>query len=369
MHVLAVTDKSSTKIWAESVVDQYILRPETDTFRDMCLAEFVADYTKKTGYKMKEHDENAPSTSDDTETVKTFKLKNGKCMRKRNKRAIIRYFKVLQDKDSERYFKNMMRLYLPHTKFDKPGEYDTYEEWFHGGIYKCKDGNTQRISDIVSRNIEQFERYSSLMDDCWQQCKKDNNEQEFGWASIAPAAEEERIEQHEEKEELAEVSEEYIEEEDVTVSFPESAPAKDPSFIVSKTNLVGERDLRSMIRQMNSQQYEFLMFVRSWCLKHIRNEHPDPFYVHLTGSAGCGKSHLVRSIYQLVTKYLTQLDEECREVVFLSAYTGSAAFNIDGYTLHSLFKIPVNPDEFQPLSQPKLIELQKKTGKHKVTYY
>ncbi len=359
LRVLAETDKSSTKIWAENIVEQYILRPEDGIFKDMSLAEFAADYTKNTKYKADADDE-VPDTPKESKCGKTFKLKNGKSIRKRNKRAIIRYYNVRQDKDSERYFKNIMRLYLPHTKLDKPVEYATHEEWFYKGMYKFKDGNTQSICDVVNMNMETFERCAHLMEECWEQCKKDSEDQSDAWAAIAPSAEEDRMEQHEEQYELEETAPEYIAEEDVTVSFPETDSQKtEYDFRVTKSNIVEENELTKMIRQMNSQQFEFFMYVRSWCLKLLRNERPEPFFVHLTGSAGCGKSHLVRSIYQLLTKYLTQLDEECKEVVFLSSLTGSAAFNIGGYTLHSLFSIPVNvPKKYKPLKNKKLREFR-----------
>ena len=364
LSVLAETEKSSTKIWADNIVDQYKLRPIEDIFTDMSLAEFAADYTKNISCGATANNDDS-GTPKEPKSGKTFKLKNGKSIRKRKKRAIIRYYKVRQEKDSERYYKNMMRLYLPHTKLDKPMEYETYEEWFHKGIYKFKDGSIQNISDVVHSNMEIFEKCAPLMEECWEQCKKDSSDQGDAWAAIAPSAEEDRMGQNEEQHKLEETAPEYIPEEDVTVSFPEEHTQKsDYTFKVTKTDLVEDIELKTMIRQMNSQQYEFLMYVRSWCLKLVRNEHPEPFFAHLTGSAGCGKSHLVRSIYQLVTKYLTQLDDECNEVVFLSSLTGSAAFNIGGYTLHSLFSIPVNiPKRYQPLKNKKLQDFRDRLGK------
>ncbi len=293
LKVVATRDKSSKDIWADNIVDQYILRPDHDVFIDMSLAEFAADYTKNTNYGADTNDEGTRTTKK-AKGDKEFKLKNGKSIRKRKKRAIIRYYKVRQDKDSERYFKNIMRLYLPHTKLDKPVEYETYEQWFHKGIYMFKDGTTQSICDVVNTNMETFEKCAHLMDECWEQAKKDESEQGDAWAAIAPSAEEDRMEQRKEQHELEKEAAEYIPEEDVTASFPEpDAQKSNYSFTVTKTDLVEENELKTMIRQMNHQQYEFLMFVRSWCLKLLRNERPGPFYVHLTGSAGCGKSHLV----------------------------------------------------------------------------
>ncbi len=282
LRVLAETEKSSTNIWADSIVDQYLLRPESDIFTDMSLAEFAADYTKNNNSAAKASDD-VPHTSKEPLSGKTIKLKNGKSIRKRKKRAIIRYFKVHQDRDSERYFKNLMRLYLPHTKLDKPVQYETYEEWFHRGVYTFKDGSTKSICDVVNGNMETFEKCAPLMEQCWEQCEKDNSDQGDAWAAIAPSAEEDRMEQHEEQQVLEETSDGYIPEEDVTVSFPDpKAPKSDYTFKVTKTDLVEENTLKTMIRQMNNQQYEFLMYVRSWCLKLVRGERPEPFYVHLT---------------------------------------------------------------------------------------
>ncbi len=74
LRVLAETEKSSTKIWADNIVDQYMLRPENDVFTDMSLAEFAADYTKNTNYEAKANDDSL-LTPQEPKDGKTFKLK------------------------------------------------------------------------------------------------------------------------------------------------------------------------------------------------------------------------------------------------------------------------------------------------------
>ena len=64
--------------------------------------------------------------------------------------------------------------------------------------------------------------------------------------------------------------------------------------------------------------------------------------IFLTGNAGCGKSFLIRVIYQCLTKTLSYgsilVD---KPKALLMAPTGVAAINIDGTTIHTAFNIPV----------------------------
>ncbi|KAM3842119.1 uncharacterized protein ACN63O_022831, partial [Diretmus argenteus] len=64
------------------------------------------------------------------------------------------------------------------------------------------------------------------------------------------------------------------------------------------------------------------------------------------GGAGTAKSHLIKCIYTEATKILSTLPRVREErdmsmpTVLLSAFTGTAAFNISGKTLHSILKLP-----------------------------
>ena len=81
-----------------------------------------------------------------------------------------------------------------------------------------------------------------------------------------------------------------------------------------------------------------------WLCKFFRVdplEH-EPLHIFLTGNAGCGKSFLVRVIYQSLIETLsygsTLVD---KPKALLMARTGVAAINIDGRTIHTAFNIPV----------------------------
>ncbi len=330
LKILSQRNEKSSQIWTSNLLDKYLARPNSQVFNNMSLAEFAADYEK------------CPSAESRKQNV--YKLQGDLgYVRKRGKRAIIRYFKANIDKDPERYYKNLIRLYLPHRILETFPPFETFEALFLGGTTKNSDNIVVNICDTVQENMNKFERNADLMEDSWEECVNNRDDHEFAWADLAPNAEEDRLNQIEEREEMEELDEEYIEDETVTQSFPqEASETQHQTYAIAKTPIMDTKELNEMIRKMNDQQYPFLMHIRNWCLQTIRGEKPDPFFIHLTGSAGTGKSHLVRSIYQLATKILQQMSDDTGEVVLLTSFTGSAAFNIGGYTIHNLFSIPLN---------------------------
>uniref|UniRef100_A0A914WZ63 ATP-dependent DNA helicase n=1 Tax=Plectus sambesii TaxID=2011161 RepID=A0A914WZ63_9BILA len=62
-----------------------------------------------------------------------------------------------------------------------------------------------------------------------------------------------------------------------------------------------------------------------------------PIFHFISGLAGTGKSYLI----ECIADKLTQLFPDCCRVV-IGAPTGVAAFNVNGETLHRLFKLPVH---------------------------
>ena len=60
----------------------------------------------------------------------------------------------------------------------------------------------------------------------------------------------------------------------------------------------------------------------------------EPLHIFITGSGGCGKSHLVKTIYHSLTKILSYGATTLEKTkVLLLAPTGVAAININGTTI------------------------------------
>ena len=77
---------------------------------------------------------------------------------------------------------------------------------------------------------------------------------------------------------------------------------------------------------------------------YIVKSNDDPLRLFLSGGAGVGKSTITSALYEALTRYLNSiLGENPEEAKLLKvAPMGKAAFNINGNTLHSAFKIPAN---------------------------
>ncbi|CAG2247064.1 unnamed protein product [Mytilus edulis] len=178
------------------------------------------------------------------------------------------------------------RLYLPHRSANiKPQLYLSYEDFVKIGI--LADGS--KVLDIVNYNRERYETDPEELEKAWEDLQQGNIQQD-AWAQIAPEAEAERLEIEMEK----------------PVKIPEE-----------------NEDLPE-----------------KWCIDVTLNKEPEPFHLFLTGGAGTGKTHLVRCIYHEANRILSKTASTPDATsVLLTAPTGTAAFNIEGSTIHSTFAI------------------------------
>ena len=81
---------------------------------------------------------------------------------------------------------------------------------------------------------------------------------------------------------------------------------------------------------------------------HSRNNDLAPLRIIVLGTAGTGKSFLIKKLKHLLI-----------EKIAIVAPTGVAAFNVNGSTIHNLLKIFPNK-EFEPLKGESLLALQEK---------
>ena len=80
--------------------------------------------------------------------------------------------------------------------------------------------------------------------------------------------------------------------------------------------------------------------------QHLESENSPPLRMIVSGTAGTGKSYLIHCLRLLL-----------QDRVFVAAPTGVAAFNVDGYTLHSLLSLPTRAD-YKDLEGERLHQLQ-----------
>ena len=139
--------------------------------------------------------------------------------------------------------------------------------------------------------------------------------------------------------------------------------------------LISDINLNAMIRSLNQRQRALYNMVHSWAKQCIKSNlgstlvNMEPLHIFLTGNAGCGKSFLMKVLYQSLNKTLSygnvSLD---KPKVLLIAPTGVAAINIDGTTIHTALNIPVGSfgKNLPPLSDKMKSSLRNKLADLKV---
>ena len=117
---------------------------------------------------------------------------------------------------------------------------------------------------------------------------------------------------------------------------------------------------------MNATHRNIFYTIRKWCIdkKSVRN--PKPFQILVHGGAGVGKSHLIKCFSYEAQKILKDTENPSCPTVLLTAFTGTAAFNIGSMTLHNALKLPVPlRNTYEPLADDKLTSLRSQL--HKLT--
>ena len=114
-------------------------------------------------------------------------------------------------------------------------------------------------------------------------------------------------------------------------------------------------EYHQLIQSLNDEQRQIFSDIYRWCFDVLTSKKtgkvPESFFTFVSGSAGTGKSHLIKAIYQTVVKTLrSEADSPDDVVCLLTAPTGPAAFNIHGQTLHSAFSFPQCVHEKQTIS-------------------
>ncbi|CAC5416146.1 unnamed protein product [Mytilus coruscus] len=75
--------------------------------------------------------------------------------------------------------------------------------------------------------------------------------------------------------------------------------------LTNHANRISESDYFALIRSLNKKQWEFFQHVVTW----VKTKH-EPFYTFLTGGAGCGKSVVVKAIFQALHRHLCSTEGE-----------------------------------------------------------
>ncbi|XP_078691416.1 uncharacterized protein LOC144921886 isoform X1 [Branchiostoma floridae x Branchiostoma belcheri] len=381
-NILQDMTDEDTNIFCTSLIDRYVSRPLV--LEDMCLVEFAATYTVAKKSRSEENDTDVPyeeeNCGEDGITGSEYgsipdrypdviRLCNGLGnMRKRRRHCIVRFHK--EKKDDEERYRNLLMLYLPWRNEDVDLK----------GAFNCFKDHYESAKDIVHVNESKFSinavRIEEACDDLQRMGPMDDM-----WNDVSPNVQFLQSEQLNEGvvQERDLPVEDGCENIDLAANEMSNNHSELHARYTSELNkgLMTPEEYRCMMRSLNKKQFEVVMYHRRWCkdvISALKQKQNIPQYMlFLSGPGGVGKSHVIKLIRYLTMSLLIphsgQYFQPNELPLLLTAFTGTAAFGIQGMTLHSALGFACGPrkdNEYLPPSCEKLQALRSHLGKLKL---
>ena len=334
MSALEDATPGSASIWMTSLTDKYKNRPETPEFEEMCLADFAATCRLVYGNQAKGKD--VLPLLNDSGFVKR---------RKNDKPAVIRFYRPSKEKSPEQHYGSLLKLYLPYrsdAELKRPF-LPTYQSFYESGIARLPGGeHGELVKYIVKRNKDKYEKNSKEIEQAVEEYEQ-NRGLIDEWNNLAPESELVRMECIDELQ-AAEPDHDNVQEN--VPDYSRQVNAVTEARAIREPPAMDPAVLRQMYQNLNQKQACVFSLIRDWCIKRVRRLNPEPQFIYINGGAGAGKSHLIKCIYAEASKILCKVPRHADDTdissptVLLTAFTGTAAFNICGTTLHSLLKLP-----------------------------
>ena len=215
-----------------------------------------------------------------------------------------------------------------------------------------------RVLEIVNKNKSLVEPYSDLVNAAFLNYRADINP---SWDPFS------QQENEDVENELCEI--ELNDQAEISCSNEENQTDENYSKTVSSelhTTIFSDREINSKIRSRNVKQRQIFDFIYNWAKSHVKvncgttSKQSAPFHLFLWRSGGCGKSHLIKTVFHAVNKvFLYGSGDPARPRFLLLAPTGVAAININGNTVHSGLHIHCRV-KLLPLNDSNKAELRNK---------
>ena len=318
-----------------NLVDRYIDRPNATFAKGMysrldslCLASFSAYYYIE--YKNDENDsqpevltEECSGQNNDVTTDLPNRIplmSSSETLKCRKVKQVIRYHVPSKSLHPEKFAHHFLFLFYPFR--------DENDLKLNGSY--CQKLALKDVIDVVNQNRLLFEPDSDKIDQVLIQLSdaQENLEQ-----PRYPSNTEKEIEC------------------DILADNVEILFGTAQSSLPTNYNILPDNELSTMICSLNKMQRAVFDEVFTWTRNKVMCRQADqlhPKRLFITGGAGTGKFHLVRTINQMWTKvfnFNTNFIEKPK--VLLIAPTGIAAININGTTINSALGIPPHSRNIQ----------------------
>ena len=360
-HLIKITGREGLWFQQQDMLDKYLRRP--GMIEEICLAQFAKMYTSAGAKAKKKKDEDAiedleecaeddgiESSLDEDRRMRMhmlvtdkpegqvflpelIELSNpfpgeAKCMKKRKVPAVLRYHKSNKDRYYEEWMLKELMLYTAYRQEDLNDYEENAEEYYEEMASYIKS-----VKSVVMEHLEDVEEARYMV----EQSKKELDLEEIG-ISMDVNLEQENDDCQDEG------RIDHPDYEHLNADFMDEVGTNhDQKTLFKKIEIPSLSDLREETRKLDRYQREILNTFIKYAKDVVKsrrhgNSSPEPIYWIGHGGAGAGKS----TVINLVTKWCHHIlsqegDEEDCPYVIRAAFTGTAASNIDGQTLHSSF--------------------------------
>ena len=352
-RILKEMDPDDENIYMSNLADKYFDRPD-DPELDICLADFASEFQIVSAIKKAKN----PRTP-----IKYLKTLNFAIKKRCVRNAIIRFPYFNRETDTENYFENILCLYLPIRSRDELKQ--PYELFYEtADFYDTKQKKWRKVKEVVIENRKKYEKHyteTEEMESIFNSLSNDANENE--WAKIVADREKER-------QWLIEIENE----DNVDLNIIHNKKQKNTFFDLNPRH-ISTNEIRPMLDSLNEEQQQIFYYVREWCFKRLHNSDVEPLRLFITGGAGTGKSHLLKCLHHEAMRIFSRKkhlepDENIDEIhTLITAFTGAAAVNVGGVTIHSAFGIGTQQNsQADNLSCDKLNSYRCKLGSLKLLF-
>ena len=338
----------SHEVFKKNYLDRYMEWPNA-TFKggryaildNFCYAEFLSFYYLDTKLSSERQNDCQPEVllDDNLEASMTYPkliplMKSKEKMRCRGVKKVLRYHTPNRKVDPEAYAHHLLLLFYPFRE-------ETELLCETSKTYSAKLSKPD-VVETINRNKTVFESWGDQVEMSLRQ---------FVFQPRTDSFAEQENDYVEDR--LADIESENKIDNSI-VDFEVDAPSTVTSARLPSVEIMADNDINELVRSLNNKQRETFDIVNSWARKTVTNysikDSPEipPLQIFITGGAGTGKSHLIKTIDASLNKTLNYKSQSLDKIKVLKlAPTGVAASNIGGNTIHTSLGIPLNCHSMQ----------------------
>ena len=266
-------------------------------------------------------------------------------MRKRRFPAAVRFHKKRKDVDTHKFFLSELMLYHPFR--DEKLDLHSDNEELCAKLYMQEFDNIQKVKKQVMEHLDNVEEARHMVEEYL------NNESKI--EEMGEVLDGENVQDLEDclmEDEELHPDFEHLDPKEVNDPSNETVMMEGQFKSIEIGNLEELRQETMMLDKYQKVVLEVAIRFARGVVKSLKekNRRPEAPILMVHGGAGSGKSTVIGKLAKWI-HYILQRpgdDPDCPYVV-ISAFTGAAACNVNGHTLHSLFSFNFG-NEFMTLS-------------------